>query len=158
MSPFALRVRTLNAAALGNESAGLSVSCLNRPIYPACRSAWIRSSRVVTWFQLATLGPPAFACLAPDVSFVRAKQINSLPARDARRLRPCLTHYGCCRTTSWSPRLAPTRTIHPGAALKVHPSPVTVTSSRRTGADTRHEPPSLATRTPLSAFECAPVS
>src|SRR2546423_13953421 len=57
MSPFALRVRTLNAAALGNKSAFRpedTPECL-RPIYPACRSAWIRSSRVVTWFQLANV-------------------------------------------------------------------------------------------------------
>ena len=36
MSPSALHVRTLNAAALGNESAGPVVPCLNRPVYPAC--------------------------------------------------------------------------------------------------------------------------
>ena len=32
---------------------------------------------------------------------------------------------------------APSRTTHPSAALNVHPSPATVASPRRTGADTR---------------------
>ncbi len=33
---------------------GTDRSALRR-VYAACRSAWIRSSRVVTWFQLANL-------------------------------------------------------------------------------------------------------
>jgi hypothetical protein len=54
MSPFALRLRTLNAAAIGNESAFRQETdrSASAQIYAACRSAWIRSSRVVTWFQL----------------------------------------------------------------------------------------------------------
>src|SRR5262245_4203939 len=57
MSPFALRLRTLNATALGNESALRQETDRSgpRPIYAACRSAWIRSSRAVTWFQLANV-------------------------------------------------------------------------------------------------------
>jgi hypothetical protein len=55
MSPFALRLlRTLNATRLGNESAlrqETDRSALH-PVYAACRSAWIRTSRVVTWFQM----------------------------------------------------------------------------------------------------------
>ena len=43
-----------------------------RPIYPACRSAWIRSSRVVTWFQLVancrTYRQGLAACCARPVS------------------------------------------------------------------------------------------
>ena len=62
MSPFAPRLlRTLNATALGNESAlrqETDRSAL-RPIYVACRNAWIRTSRVVTWFQPGELGSPA---------------------------------------------------------------------------------------------------
>ena len=53
MSPFAARLGTLNATALGNESACRQETDRRlRPIYAACRSAWIRSSRVVTWLQL----------------------------------------------------------------------------------------------------------
>jgi hypothetical protein len=55
MSPFALRLRSLNAAAIGNESAfrqETDRSASTRSTQ-ACRSAWIRSSRIVTWFQLA---------------------------------------------------------------------------------------------------------
>src|ERR671919_1353228 len=42
------------------------------------------------------------------------------------------THHGCCRTTSSSPRRAPSRTTQPGAALNVHLSPANVPSSHRT--------------------------
>jgi len=53
MFPFAPRLlRTFTAAHLGNESAlrqGTDRSALRR-VYAACRSAWIRGSRVVTWF------------------------------------------------------------------------------------------------------------
>jgi hypothetical protein len=58
MSPFAPRpLRTSNATHLGNESALRQETDRStlRPVYAACRSAWIRSSRVVTWFQLANV-------------------------------------------------------------------------------------------------------
>ena len=55
MFPFAPRLlRTVTATRLGNESAlrqETDRSAL-RPVYAACRSVWIRTSRVVTWFQL----------------------------------------------------------------------------------------------------------
>lgn len=56
MAPFAAPLlRMFTATHLGNESAlrqGTDRSALRR-VYAACRSAWIRSSRVVTWLQLA---------------------------------------------------------------------------------------------------------
>jgi hypothetical protein len=56
MSPFALRLRTLNATALGNESAfrqetGRSASARSTQPVAALGSG----ARVVTWFQLANV-------------------------------------------------------------------------------------------------------
>jgi hypothetical protein len=71
MSPFAPRLlRPLNATRLGNESASRQETDRTalRPVYAACRSAWIRSSRVVTWFQLANLRVAAASPTPLDLS------------------------------------------------------------------------------------------
>ena len=54
MSNFApLPLQAVTITHLGDEAALTQTDrSTARPVYAACRSAWISSSRILTWFQL----------------------------------------------------------------------------------------------------------
>jgi hypothetical protein len=75
MSPFALRLQTLNAAALANEPAfrqETDPSASTRSTQPVAHD-WIQSSRVVTGFQLAEMRLTSSTSMVPDDRKCEAK-------------------------------------------------------------------------------------